>query len=185
MIMPAIVQKKFQSTHPSRGATKLPPSRNPITVEFQSTHPSRGATLAIRHTTIFLKISIHAPLAGCDHSRRVISEPVDISIHAPLAGCDPIVMCFVLFWYIFQSTHPSRGATSNDATMRNSCEISIHAPLAGCDDEQEIIRMHILISIHAPLAGCDFCDVYAPCIWGSFQSTHPSRGATMADRPVV
>ena len=34
------------------------------------------------------KISIHAPLAGCDVGNIEITYPLNISIHAPLAGCD-------------------------------------------------------------------------------------------------
>ena len=35
---------------------------------FQSTHPLRGATVSYDRVKDSLKISIHAPLAGCDHS---------------------------------------------------------------------------------------------------------------------
>ena len=78
----------------------------------------------------------------------------------------------------FQSTHPLRGATENDAACRKRYAISIHAPLAGCDGRRVVatrlashfnprtpcgVRLdHIdpmehgrAISIHAPLAGCD------------------------------
>ena len=39
-------------------------------------------------TTIYSRISIHAPLAGCDPEGFVEVDDGDISIHAPLAGCD-------------------------------------------------------------------------------------------------
>ena len=77
---------------------------------FQSTHPSRGATkicISLLKTTA---ISIHAPLAGCDIRITVHDRWVLISIHAPLAGCDVVAVIGVI-------------------TLR----ISIHAPLAGCD----------------------------------------------------
>ena len=35
------------------------------------------------------KISIHAPLAGCDVAEPLLVGSALISIHAPLAGCDP------------------------------------------------------------------------------------------------
>ena len=35
--------------------------------KFQSTHPLRGATYHLRYLRIVLHISIHAPLAGCDN----------------------------------------------------------------------------------------------------------------------
>ena len=78
----------FQSTHPSRGATKIPygilfPDK------FQSTHPSRGATRFSAPKAAVSSISIHAPLTGCDGVKsiyRLVST--SISIHAPLTGCD-------------------------------------------------------------------------------------------------
>ena len=57
-------------------------------IKFQSTRPMRGATLVIPHIGLRRHISIHAPLAGCDAGRTVLSPLRGISIHAPLAGCD-------------------------------------------------------------------------------------------------
>ena len=79
--------------------------------EFQSTHPWRGAPLHLLTVHILRKISIHAPLAGCDVPPYITVRIPAISIHAPLAGCDI-------------------RTTECDIPM----QISIHAPLAGCDD---------------------------------------------------
>ena len=78
----------FQSTHPLRGATRCccSPMRH---IRFQSTHPLRGATSHSHIIGLSLFISIHAPLAGCDHSLSF--------------------SCLVIA--TFQSTHPLRGAT--------------------------------------------------------------------------
>ena len=57
--------KIFQSTHPLRGATGAE-SLSQRSSEFQSTHPLRGATSGSYVITMSVKISIHAPLAGCD-----------------------------------------------------------------------------------------------------------------------
>ena len=55
----------FQSTHPVRGATWC--RQVPYTqCLFQSTHPVRGATMTDDKTARELRISIHAPRAGCD-----------------------------------------------------------------------------------------------------------------------
>ena len=100
-------------------------------------------------------ISIHAPLAGCDHEPISVSMVEMISIHAPLAGCDwniiiqtncssnfnPRTPCgvrltgilFLLIFIVFQSTHPLRGATLFCLLDGYDYYISIHAPLAGCD----------------------------------------------------
>ena len=58
------------------------------------------------------EISIHAPLAGSDDLMPGYAWTGDISIHAPLAGSD--LLCFPMIPAIlaFQSTLPSRGATS-------------------------------------------------------------------------
>ena len=85
---------------------------------FQSTHPLRGATRSMRTNRGVRRISIHAPLAGCDasdHGWRF--DQVMISIHAPLAGCD-----------------------AGHTLPRNCGRISIHAPLAGCDPARSAAR---------------------------------------------
>ena len=58
-------------------------------IRFQSTHPLRGATIFEPHTKKGERISIHAPLAGCDDVKQETGIAVDV----------------------FQSTHPLRGAT--------------------------------------------------------------------------
>ena len=67
--------------------------------------------------TTTYRISIHAPLAGCDPPARADSFTTAwISIHAPLAGCD------------------------FDRIVFGRCKnISIHAPLAGCDRQAAAI----------------------------------------------
>ena len=129
----------FQSTHPSRGATAVSVSIRRRAL-FQSTHPSRGATSGMVFFTVTSSVSIHAPLAGCDHQRmaghtslrgfnprtprgvrldyKALREDLrKVSIHTPLAGCDPDGKDFSSRIWEFQSTHPSRGATS---TTENS-----------------------------------------------------------------
>ena len=56
---------KFQSTHPLRGATRQKQTGKRQEA-FQSTHPLRGATYAEVLKPFVPRISIHAPLAGCD-----------------------------------------------------------------------------------------------------------------------
>ena len=60
---------KFQSTHPSWGATKIP--------SVERWNPT---------------ISIHAPIVGCDSAEDVTITPsYFISIHAPIVGCDSTI----------------------------------------------------------------------------------------------
>ena len=127
-----------------------------------------------------LKISIHAPLAGCDRRLDGLYGIYTISIHAPLAGCDKSSI---------RNSPPYR-----DFNPRTPCGVRLFVLVVSLDGEG--------ISIHAPLAGCDRpgpeigmplkdfnprtpCGVRLPCrflhpVLDGFQSTHPLRGATVA-----
>ena len=168
---------------------------------FQSTHPLRGATWGISPAYRAFRISIHAPLAGCDHparcssrqghhfnprtpcgvrlrQRRRSDRAGHISIHAPLAGCDPCSIrsansqmyfnprtpCGVrqnatqlmkLQHLNFNPRTPRGVRTAGAELLAVPGLISIHAPLAGCDCCERPKRAVFAISIHAPLAGCD------------------------------
>ena len=147
--------------------------------QFQSTHPSWGATRLEKDYDGLLDISIHAPIVGCDfcmllcfflslyfnprtHRGVRLVEPVEfpgfrkISIHAPIVGCDFIFLYALRNYQVFQSTHPSWGATACAFDGACACCISIHAPIVGCD-------LGLLSLLFA---------------YGIFQSTHPSWGAT-------
>ena len=110
------------------GFTRLPPCR------FQSTHPVRGATFVALAAETAVRISIHAPRAGCDawegagasapphfnprtpcgvrQNADALAETIKtISIHAPRAGCDSGEVEDAIARAVFQSTHPVRGAT--------------------------------------------------------------------------
>ena len=160
---------------------------------FQSTHPSWGATSTKIKIYDGLKISIHAPIVGCDSTSS---------------------LGFYSYWYFnprthrgvrrnwkwntwmlkeFQSTHPSWGATAglwvskrrqrnfNPRTHRGvrlyirhqqaqNQYISIHAPIVGCDREEMREELYVPISIHAPIVGCDW--IIVRFIVGSSISIH-------------
>ena len=149
-------------------------------MSFQFMYPLVGRLDRNRRTLGLVRISIHAPLAGCDTPDNIRGTPLPlnfnprtpcgvrpgysrmlefnefISIHAPLAGCDNNMRLQVVAPTIFQSTHPLRGATRLFLFHRFDDSISIHAPLAGCDKKRGW-----------PLPSMK-----------RFQSTHPLRGAT-------
>ena len=79
---------------------------------------------------------------------------------------------------VFQSTHPSRGATDPDARRQRRHAISIHAPLAGCDlaGRRGPTRRRYF-NPRTP-RGVRRSDEKQSRRTGRFQSTHPSRGAT-------
>ena len=100
---------------------------------FQSTHPLRGAT-SFRHSrSVFLVISIHAPLAGCDEIRKRGSPDISISIHAPLAGCDQLRRRARRRHPDFNPRTPCGVRPTLLIFELLFVYISIHAPLAGCD----------------------------------------------------
>ena len=85
----------FQSTRPSRGATRERLIFIPLTAI--SIHaPLTGRDVAILYTPPIKLISIHAPLTGRDF-RQVVKPccAICISIHAPLTGRDSITKLFV------------------------------------------------------------------------------------------
>ena len=118
----------------------------------------RGATLVLGHPLGAKVISIHAPHAGRDSRSDSHSGQQ----------------------HLFQSTHPSRGATADKATERLRHEISIHAPHAGRDNSTGDVYDNCEISIHAPHAGRDVILNPIPQEVALFQSTRPMRGATIS-----
>ena len=145
---------------------------------FQSTHPLRGATRQAQAGLQGQRISIHAPLAGCDlvyyPQNRVIKHFNPRTPCGVRRTCrrgparrpyfNPRTPCGVRLGYkiyfdisqIFQSTHPLRGATLTSAAISRSCRRfqSTH-PLRGATESRRSPAETGLISIHAPLAGCD------------------------------
>ena len=162
-----------------RGATIISSTCSPRPRIFQSTHPVRGATMGRQVQFSIPDISIHAPRAGCDHSRVNIKLNLEISIHAPRAGCDLTKAVIIEALGGFQSTHPVRGATTYSAALgttldnfnpRTPCGVRPQSesigrrrlenfnPRTPCG-VRRLLRRHRLrklpISIHAPRAGCD------------------------------
>ena len=149
-------------------------------MRFQSTHPLRGATVYDANRAMWHRISIHAPLAGCDNTtlnRCMTSTPFQ-STH-PLRGATWPTSRRKQSKEKFQSTHPLRGATRDRGLMaaqlrdfnpRTPCGVRrwVNAVLARRVDfnprtpcgvrlrDTSPIADQRDISIHAPLAGCDF-----------------------------
>ena len=170
--------------------------------KFQSTHPVRGATLTKSCSLTLSTISIHAPRAGCDLYRwTYVKLANDFNPRTP---CRVRQSCSSsqADHSSFQSTHPVQGATLHTQRFPHRFEISIHAPRAGCDAVHGLELLRHVISIHAPRAGCDpswsmqpsqtrrYFNPRTPCRVRHhnclnqssdrlFQSTHPVQGATL------
>ena len=83
-----------------------------------------------------------------------------ISIHAPRAGCDTTPAKSSLSFFLFQSTHPVRGATV--------CRV--------CSTSSMLFQ-----STH-PVRGATTTERPVVATSRVFQSTHPVRGATKPSR---
>ena len=158
----AQLPSQFQSTHPSWGATLYPSPTGTKSIYFNPrTHrgvrpwgnerrivrayfnPRTHRGVRQHSSRIYQppeRISIHAPIVGCDVWFSNSTEFHHISIHAPIVGCD----------------------LNNSITKLTTTIISIHAPIVGCDN---VVSCHSYvvdyISIHAPIVGCDLLIVVA------------------------
>ena len=162
------------------GVRPRPLRAKAVPATFQSTHPLRGATVLGNGNGNVLRISIHAPLAGCDvrHSHPMISFSRFQSTH-PLRGATACSALHFVF-PVFQSTHPLRGATSSSPPcFLGEFPFQSTHPLRGATRPATVqcYRSALFQSTHplrgATAIGCNRTTLY------KFQSTHPLRGATM------
>ena len=124
-------------------------------------------------------VSIHAPREGCDPKCQGFStKNTDVSIHAPREGCDPAPAVGATAvngfnsrtpggvrqtqgsekrsYYMFQFTHPGRGATYNNVRSGVAAEFQFTHPGRGATTRRGQL----------------------PRGQSKFQFTHPGRGAT-------
>ena len=151
-------EERFQSTHPSWGAT-VKIGSNVFTIGYFNPRTHRGVRPLIKQGVIYLWHNFNPRTHR--GVRHVVNELVDgyvaISIHAPIVGCDLEVVGNKLRFYDFNPrTH--RG-------VRHMCNPSLGQTLK--------------ISIHAPIVGCDSQLIHSIFLQSLFQSTHPSWGATV------
>ena len=111
---------------------------------------------AERRRLLSQQISIHAPHTGCDSDIPIGHNLFNISIHAPHTGCDTKIFMRVRTICIFQSTHPTRGATI--IAQIHKANFNYFNPRTPHGVRHEEIK--------------SLLDAFV------FQSTHPTRGAT-------
>ena len=157
--------------------------------------------MALKKPLRYSKISIHAPLTGCDimpHSSRPWIH--NFNPRTPY-GMRLNHVCKGAYNCRFQSTHPLRDATKSSFIPPNcSNNFNPRTPYGMRHLKVFLYCVYRIISIHAPLTGCDYratpslhkiCNFNprtpygmrlpkrnrAWCV-GRFQSTHPLRDAT-------
>ena len=174
-----MIDSKFQSTHPLRGATISDCRYILDELHFNPRTPCGVRRISAVSGDFLANFNPRTPCGVRHFTSATTPGRIWIAIHAPLAGCDPVQPIVRTQPSSFQSTHPLRGATrSADAFLAASLAISIHAPLAGCDDSARYMLpcLNVFQSTH-PLRGATARQC---CSWWAqgFQSTHPLRGAT-------
>ena len=128
-----VTPRRFQSTHPLRGATPSPQADTRHAHHFNPRTPC-----GVRHKIdeLVKEICDFNPRTPCGVRQAETSAGRTrrgISIHAPLAGCDTLLLFYKAIRLHFNPRTPCgvRHARKNTACNREN--ISIHAPLAGCD----------------------------------------------------
>ena len=101
-----------------------------------------------------------------------------ISIHAPRAGSDISRKFVFIFRQYFNPRSPCGERRQRPVVGRVAPTISIHAPRAGSDLMGVYSYIGLTISIHAPRAGSDGLRQLGAQAGDQFQSTLPVRGAT-------
>ena len=161
---------RFQSTRPVWGATlRLPPEViSPSSFNPRAPCGARRTIDHIRHSLTL--VSIHAPRMGRDlwgvanprqHDRFNPRAPCGARLRDDLAGPEA---------FMFQSTRPMRGATTNMLRKNNGIEFQSTRPMRGATGDLRIPRQCRRVSIHAPHAGRD-CTPYG--VPGESRSFNP------------
>ncbi len=102
----------------------------------------------------------------------------EISIHAPLTGCDLWGEWDAMMSVLFQSTHPSRGATPAPLSAGKKWAFQSTHPSRGATNQKQTASQRLWNfnprTPHGVRQGKKLSGWTSP----RFQSTHPSRGAT-------
>ena len=148
-----------------------------ILLTFQSTLPVGGSDASLLGDTISTVISIHAPHGGSDAGNPFFYKGLtNFNPRSPW-GERHRPPYYALYYIIFQSTLPARGATiRTSARIVLLSVISIHAPHGGSDSRRAGIVLLTIISIHAPRGGSD--KVGEKEMYGKNISIHAPRGGS-------
>ena len=165
---------RFQSTHPSRGATADKATER-LRHEISIHAPHAGRDNSTGDVYDNCEISIHAPHAGRDNSTGDVYDNCEISIHAPHAGRDVILNPIPQEVALFQSTRPMRGATIS-LTLRRSAALYFN-PRAPCGRDRWPSPAPTSTENFNPRAPCgrDCSTSFLLLLAFGFQSTRPVR----------
>ena len=174
---PSSPGKEFQFTHPGRGATKKT-KRAKVVVTVSIHAPREGCDATAVRMPARKLVSIHAPREGCDEVYLPARSILPVSIHAPREGCDEEQTLYSSSRFMFQFTHPGRGATWNRWHSYSGLGFQFTHPGRGATVPSVVLSVksqsfnsrtpggvrlypraflpdQLVVSIHAPREGCD------------------------------
>ena len=102
-----------------------------------------------------MKISIHAPIVGCDQQCSPAPNRLDDFNPRTHRGVRLLFSQDLMTSYVFQSTHPSWGATISIAPYVEYDRFQSTHPSWGATIQAFKDGQLTNISIHAPIVGCD------------------------------
>ncbi len=149
--------KRFQFTHPGKGATAVRRSVTAFCSCFNSRTLGRVRLLVNPFRLLAYQFQFTHPGKGATRLRSFIVLSTIVSIHAPWEGCDPLWCRCPLWSWCFNS--------------RTLGRVRPHSLIHSCN--------LVSVSIHAPWEGCDSSSASSSSPSARFQFTHPGKGATL------
>ena len=147
---------KFQPTLPMRGATLKGRNGNITTRVFQPTLPMRGATFVVFRLGSTIGVSTHAPHAGSDRVRSLLSALETVfQPTLPMRGATKRRSQIKPLYKLFQPTLPMRGATQCALPAKSTLKFQPTLPMRGATMSKEATERASSVSTHAPHAGSD------------------------------
>ena len=171
-------QKNFNPRPPRGGRPRFP--FRPCSRWNFNPRPPRGGRLQIMLPVVApLRISIHAPREGGDHTAQAGRKYLyhNFNPRPPRGGRRAVRLACALSG-LFQSTPPVRGATGSFPSAYPKCKISIHAPREGGDLAGDGVGGTACLFQSTPPARGATVGVRVGIGKQLFQSTPPARGAT-------
>ena len=146
---------------------------------FQSTLPTRGATDQVRHWEIAGQFQSTLPTRGATWNPWARASSSGFQSTLPTRGATRIRPGSTSN-IGFQSTLPTRGATPGWPPIQSSIRFNPRSPRGERLHTATICRpAGSNVSIHAPHAGSDWLGEGYCASLSQFQSTLPTRGATL------
>ena len=176
----ALCLRRFQFTHPGRGATAKKAGGYTGIAGFNSRTPGgvRHATTSVAPAST-IGFNSRTPGGVRPVSSLGAGDDFGVSIHAPREGCDSsLTGAHTPHAASFNSRTPGGVRLVLIITPMGDRHVSIHAPREGCDHDElcSVIGRSVFQFTH-PGRGATINSM-AQKLFGVFQFTHPGRGAT-------